>query len=285
MLKIETVRITRNSGQGELRMANQPTTASIANPPLPPTRVYALAVICLVAGLPIGYLLRGSQSPVSGARQAAGATMQLAPAGQMRGPDTLSRQQMKQPPGPQPVPALNPAPPSHLAMGGGRMPNPEELKRMADKQAAPIVEKLKSDPNNTALLLQAGAIYHAALQFREAAAYYGKAVEVDPSNVASRIKLASSLFRGGDVDGAIAQLNRALADDPKNANALFDLGIIRLQGKKDGKGALAAWRQLLKSNPQLSQDRKDAVSKLMADVMTTQGDRHGIEGAPRNDGH
>jgi len=27
------------------------------------------------------------------------------------------------------------------------------------------------------------------------------------------------------------------------------------------------------------------VSKLMADVMTTQGDRHGIEGAPRNDGH
>jgi len=266
-------------------MANQPTTASIANPPLPPTRVYALAVICLVAGLPIGYLLRGSQSPVSWARQAAGATMQLAPAGQMRGPDTLSRQQMKQPPGPQPVPALNPAPPSHLAMGGGRMPNPEELKRMADKQAAPIVEKLKSDPNNTALLLQAGAIYHAALQFREAAAYYGKAVEVDPSNVASRIKLASSLFRGGDVDGAIAQLNRALADDPKNANALFDLGIIRLQGKKDGKGALAAWRQLLKSNPQLSQDRKDAVSKLMADVMTTQGDRHGIEGAPRNDGH
>jgi hypothetical protein len=42
---------------------------------------------------------------------------------------------------------------------------------------------------------------------------------------------------------------------------------------------------LLKSNPQLSQDRKDAVSKLMADVMTSQGDRHGIEGAPRNEGH
>jgi len=97
--------------------------------------------------------------------------------------------------------------------------------------------------------------------------------------------LASSLFRGGDADAAIAQLNRALADDPKNANALFDLGMIRLQGKKDGRGALAAWQQLLKSNPQLSPDRKAAVLKLMADVMTTLGDRHGIEGAPRNEGH
>jgi cytochrome c-type biogenesis protein CcmH/NrfG len=266
-------------------MANEPTTASTANPPLPPTRVYALAVICLVAGLPIGYLLRGSQSPVSVVRQAASAVVESAPAGAMRGGDTPSRDERKQVAGQQPVPAVNAAPPSHLAMGGGRMPSPEELKRMADMQAAPLVEKLKSDPSNTALLIQAGAIYHAALQFREAAAYYGRAVRVDPANAAFRIKLASSLFRGGDVDGAIAQLNRALVDDPKNANALFDLGMIRLRGKKDGKGALADWQRLLKSNPQLSPDRKAAVLKLMADVMTTLGDRHGIEGAPRNDGH
>jgi hypothetical protein len=266
-------------------MTNEPTTSSTANPPLPPTRVYAMAAICLVAGLPIGYLLRGPQSPVSAARQAASTTMRSAPAGAIRGGDTANREELKQMAGQQPAPADGGAPSSHVAMGGGRMPSPDELKRMADKQAASLVEKLKSDPNNTALLMQAGAIYHATLQFREAAAYYGRAVQADPANVAFRTKLASSLFRGGDVDGAIAQLNRALTDDPKDANALFDLGMIRLQGKKDSKGALAAWRQLLKSNPQLSPDRKAAVLKLMADVMTTQGDRHGIEGAPRNDGH
>ena len=37
-------------------------------------------------------------------------------------------------------------------------------------------------------------------------------------------------------------------------------------GKQDGPGALAAWRELLKSNPQLSADRKAAVQKLMADA-------------------
>jgi len=143
------------------------------------------------------------------------------------------------------------------------------MRQMADKQAAPLLDKLKSDPNNTALLVQVGAIYHTTHQFKEATAYYNKAVEIDPKNVAFRTKLASSLYRSGDVDGAIAQLNQALGYDPKDANALFDLGMIRLQGKQDGKGAVAAWQQLLKSNPQLSQDRKDAVEKLMANVMTT----------------
>ena len=154
-------------------------------------------------------------------------------------------------------------------MGSGRIPTLQDMRQMADKQAAPLLDKLKSDPNNTALLVQVGAIYHTTHQFKEATAYYNKAVEIDPKNVAFRTKLASSLYRSGDVDGAIAQLNQALGYDPKDANALFDLGMIRLQGKQDGKGAVAAWQQLLKSNPQLSQDRKDAVEKLMANVMTT----------------
>ena len=165
------------------------------------------------------------------------------------------------------------------------MPSLEEMKRMAGKQAAPLLEKLKSDPNNSAVLIQLGAIYHTTHQFREAASYYGKAVQVDPRNVDLRTKLASSLYRNGDADGAIAQLNLALSYDPKDANALFDLGMIRLQGKRDGKGALAAWQQLLKLNPQLSADRKATVLKLIAGVETTVGDQHGIKGARSNDGH
>jgi len=163
------------------------------------------------------------------------------------------------------------------AMTSGRVPTMAEMQQMADKQAAPLLEKLKSDPNNTALLIQVGAIYHTTHQFKQAAAYYDKAVQVDPKSVAVRTKLASSLYRDGDVDEAIAQLNRALSYDPKDANALFDLGIIKLQGKQDGKGALAAWKQLLKSNPELSTDRRATVEKLMADVMTTLAGQHGTD--------
>jgi tetratricopeptide (TPR) repeat protein len=143
---------------------------------------------------------------------------------------------------------------------------PSYYKQMADKQAAPLLEKLKGDPNNSGLLVQAGKIYQASHQFKDAAAYYDKVLQADPKNVAIRTEMASCLYYDGDVDGAISQLQQALHYDPKDANALFNLGMIKWQGKQDGKGALAAWQELLKSNPQLSADRKATVQKLMTDA-------------------
>jgi cytochrome c-type biogenesis protein CcmH/NrfG len=149
---------------------------------------------------------------------------------------------------------------------GGHMPSLEEMKQMADKKAAPLLEKLKGDPNNSDLLIQVGNIYKSTHQFKEAAVYYDKALQVDPKNVAIRTEMASCLYYNGDVDGAINQLQQALHYDPKDANSLFNLGMIKWQGKQDSKGAVAAWQQLLKSNPQLSAERKATVQKLMADV-------------------
>jgi cytochrome c-type biogenesis protein CcmH/NrfG len=48
-----------------------------------------------------------------------------------------------------------------------------------------------------------------------------------------------------------------------------------LQGKQDGQGALAAWQKLLKTNPQMSSERRAEVEKLMADELTTLGEQHG----------
>ena len=84
--------------------------------------------------------------------------------------------------------------------------------------------------------------------------------------------MASCLYYNGDVDGAISQLQQSLRVDPKDANSLFNLGMIKWQGKQDSKGAVAAWQQLLKSNPQLSAERKATVQKLMADVQMSHSD-------------
>jgi cytochrome c-type biogenesis protein CcmH/NrfG len=228
-------------------MANEPTTASTGTSRLRAAQGYGIASICLVAGLAIGYLTGGSSSATS--------------------PQTM---------------AATPRAAQSAINGGhtsNHVPSLDEMKQLADKQAALVLEKLKTDPNNTTLLVQAGDVYYRSHQFGDATGYYDRAVKADPKNVALRTKLASSLYRSGDVDGAIAELNQALRYDPKDANTLFNLGTIRLQGKGDGRGALAAWQQLLKSNPQLSPDRKAAVQKLMADVMTTLGNQRGTEGA------
>jgi cytochrome c-type biogenesis protein CcmH/NrfG len=197
------------------------------------SHVYAMAAICLFAGLGIGYILRTSQ--LTAARPAAAVT---APRGAM--------------------------PPGHSL---------EQLKQISDQKAAPLLEKLKTNPNDTSLLMQVAALYHTTHRFKEAADYYNRAVSIDPKNVVLRTKLASSLYRSGDVDGAINQLNTALTSAPNDANALFDLGMIKLQGKGDSKGAVAAWRHLLKSNPDLSPDRKAVVMKAMAGAMQMMGDQ------------
>ncbi len=208
---------------------------AIPVPYLERSHVYAMAVICLIAGLGIGYLMRSSELAVPPAQHAA----VVSPHGAM--------------------------PPGHSL---------EEWKKMSDQKAAPLIEKLKANPNDVSLLAQIAALYHTTHRFKEAADYYNRAVTLDPKNVALRIRLASSLYRNGDVDGSIAQLNTALTCDPNDANALYDLGMIKLQGKGDGKGAVAAWQRLLKSNPDLSPERKAVVVKVIASAMQMNGDQH-----------
>ena len=194
-------------------------------------QVYGMAVICLVVGVAIGYLFRGSKSPAPTA-PAVNASQQSSPAGTM----------------------------------GRHVPSLAEMKQMADKKAAPLLDKLKNDPANSDLLIQVGNIYRSTHQFKDAVGYYDKALKIDPKNVPIRTEMASCMYYNGDVDAAIGQLQQALHYDPKDVNSLFNLGMIKWQGKQDTKGALAAWRELLKSNPQLSADRKATVQKLIADV-------------------
>jgi cytochrome c-type biogenesis protein CcmH/NrfG len=201
-------------------------------------QAYAMAVVCLLLGLAAGYLLRGSESAK---------------------PATMSANAA--------APAANP-----VGAPTRQMPTLEQMKRMADKAAEPLLTKLQSDPKNAALLAQIAKVYESAHQFKEAADYYGKSLEIDPANLANRTAMASCLYYDGDVDGAITQLEQSLKIDPKDANSLFNLGMIKWKGKNDAKGAVAAWEQLLKSNPNLEADRKAQVEKLMADAR--QGGAH-----------
>jgi cytochrome c-type biogenesis protein CcmH/NrfG len=233
-------------------MTDESTAAVPGMPTLRTAQVYTMATFCLAVGLGMGYLIRGSQLAAPSPKSTAQAT----------------------------TPA---APPAAKAMG--HRPSLDEMRQMADRQAAPLLEKLKSNPNDSSLLVQVGAIYHTTHRFKEAADFYTRALATDPKNVAVRTRLASSLYRKGDIEGAISQLNQALTYSPKDPNALFDLGMIKLQGKGDPSGALAAWQRLLKTNPQLSPERKATVMKLIADVVTMMGDQHGIQTARRDDAH
>ncbi|MBI1739318.1 MAG: tetratricopeptide repeat protein [Candidatus Koribacter versatilis] len=189
-------------------------------------QAYTLAVVCLLIGIAGGWFIRGSQAPVaSGPVESANAT---APAG----------------------------------MGGQPVPSPAQLKQMADTQAAPLLEKLKSDANNAGLLAEIGNVYYDTQQYPTAIDYYGRALKIAPENASVRTDLGTAMWYLGNADGAIEQFNQALKYEPNKANALFNLGIVKWQGKMDVDGAVAAWQKLLATNP--NYEAKDKVEQLMA---------------------
>jgi cytochrome c-type biogenesis protein CcmH/NrfG len=194
-----------------------------------PKFVYGLAATCLGLGVLFGYLVRasaGSSAPVATEAKPA-----VVPVG---------------------VPKVHPT------------PTLEQMKQLADKQVAPLLAEVKKNAKDKKALTQAGYVYKSAHQFQDAANYFGKALEVDPKDVTIRTEMASCLYYSGDVDGAIAQLQQSLKYAPRDANSLFNLGMIRWKGKNDPAGAVAAWQELLRTNPTL--DRKPIVEQMIAEA-------------------
>jgi predicted Zn-dependent protease len=164
-----------------------------SKPSWPPRPLLVMCAVCLVMGFLAGYLLRSSASapvpPSAAAKSAA----------------------------PSSVATAAPADPSQGAQQmPHKMPTMDDMKRMPDRKAAPLLVKLKSDEENPQLENQIGLIYENAHQFKAAAGYFEKSLEYDPKNIGMRADYASCLYYTGDVDGALEQLKRSLTYDPKN---------------------------------------------------------------------
>jgi cytochrome c-type biogenesis protein CcmH/NrfG len=185
------------------------------------TQAYLMAVICLIVGSAVGYLVRGSRSatPTTTAPAAVAATAQP------------------------PTDAM------HAGTGANQMPSPEQLKAMADQQAAPLLAKLKQNPNDAETLAQTGNLYYDAHQFNAATDYYNRALKVDPKNAAVRTDLGTAYLYLNDPDRAIQEFQAALKDNPKHGQAMFNLGMAQWRAKGDAPGAVATWEKLLKTVP------------------------------------
>jgi tetratricopeptide (TPR) repeat protein len=202
-------------------------------------QAYGLSVLCLAIGLASGWFIRGSQSPRGTPIETASAAT------------------------------------SQDGSGTGQ-PTPEQLRRMADKQAAPLIEGLQRDQANPELLAKVGNIYYDAQQFPVAIDYYQRALKAKPADASIRTDMATAYWYTGSADTAISEFNRALADEPNKPNALFNLGIVQWQGKMDIQSALATWQRLLDTNPDY--DGKSKVVELMAQVRKHSSLKPGAQG-------
>lgn len=190
-------------------------------------QAYTLAIICLMLGVAGGWFIRGSQTPAAVGFTGAG------------------------------IQASAPAQAAPVAA-----PTSDQMMKMANTQAAPLLEKLSAEPTNAEILASIGNIYYDAQQYPTAIDYYQRALNAQPSAAAVRTDMATAYWYTGNTDRAIEEFNKALAYSPNNANTLFNLGIVEWQGKMDAKGAVATWQKLLAANPKY--EGKEKVEQLIA---------------------
>ena len=192
------------------------------------TQAYVLSVICLLLGVAVGYLVRGSAPSNNALTQVRASSAESLPA----------------------------------SMAGGQQPGVGELRQMADTQAQPLLKQLESDPKNSTLLYQIGNLYYDAQQYPEAVKYYENSLQIDPKATDVRTDMATAYHLMGQSDRAIHEYDAVLKIDGKHANALFNEGMVKWQDKMDLKGAIASWRRLLDAHPDYAQ--RDRVEKLIA---------------------
>ena len=191
------------------------------------TQTYGMAVICLILGIAAGYLLH--------APAVAGSTT---PIGEV-------------------------SIPTSPAAAAAQVPSAEDMKRMADKQVAPLLAELKKRPNDADLLAKIGHSYMAAQQFQSAQQYYEQSVAAKPK-VDALNELAFVYVKLGDLERGIAALNKALAIEPRNPQVLYNLGYFEWKGKADPKAAIDAWQAFLKADP--NNPKKAQVEQMLAEA-------------------
>jgi cytochrome c-type biogenesis protein CcmH/NrfG len=194
---------------------NQEPSRFTSNPGWTGRQAYLLAAFCLVLGVALGYLFRGSASPVA--------------------PASASIQQE-----------------AGLHKQGAAEAPAADL----SQAVAPFIEAVNKNPNDYESLVKLGNLFYDGQQFPSAIQYYERALAIHPENPDVRTDMGTAYWYAGNADKAQAAMETSLKYRPGHPQTLFNLGWVRWQGKGDPKGAIEAWQQLLKANPDYPQKQQ-----------------------------
>jgi cytochrome c-type biogenesis protein CcmH/NrfG len=201
----------------EASKPSQSTINSISSAAWTGTQAYLLAAFCLFLGVALGYLFRGSAS-VAKAQATASTSAQ---------PGSAQQQQ--------------PAPNAQAALA---------------QAAAPLIEAVNKNPKDFDSLVKLGNLYYDGQQYATAIQYYERALMIHPDNPDVRTDMGTAYWYTGNAEKALAAMEASLKYRPGHPQTLFNLGWVRWQGKQDPKGAIEAWQQLLKANPDYPQKQQ-----------------------------
>jgi len=129
-----------------------------------------------------------------------------------------------------------------------------------------LKEIVKKDPKNLPAWVELGNIYFDTDQPKEAIEAYSQYLAIKPDNPDVRTDMGIMYRKLGQFDKAIEEFRKAAQSDPKHANSRYNIGLVLLHDKQDIKGAVNAWEDYLKVDPnsQRAQRIRAQIEKMKA---------------------
>jgi cytochrome c-type biogenesis protein CcmH/NrfG len=116
-------------------------------------------------------------------------------------------------------------------------------------QIQTLKEIVKKDPRNLPAWVELGNLYFDSDQPKEAIEAYSHYLAVKPDNPDVRTDMGIMYRKLGQFDKALEEFRKAAQIDPKHVVSRYYIGLVLLHDKQDMKGAIKAWEEYLRVDP------------------------------------
>jgi cytochrome c-type biogenesis protein CcmH/NrfG len=119
----------------------------------------------------------------------------------------------------------------------------------ATSQIQTLKEIVKKDPKNLPAWVELGNLYFDTDQPKEAIDAYSHYLAIKPDSADVRTDMGIMYRKLGQFDKALDEFRKAARSDPKHINSRYNIGLVLLHDKQDIQGAVKAWEEYLKVDP------------------------------------
>ena len=138
------------------------------------------------------------------------------------------------------------------SVSGPPQPQQQQQSGMTNEQARTILsleQEVAANPSNVDAWTQLGHVYFDTNNPSKAIRAYEKSLELRPNDPNVMTDLGVMYRRSGQPDKALEVFNKVISINPSHEQSHFNKGIVLRYDMNDREGAIKAWEELLKLNP------------------------------------
>ncbi len=126
-----------------------------------------------------------------------------------------------------------------------------------------LKEGIVKEPNNTEMLSQLANAYYETQDYLKSIETYLKLITLLDESTKPYQDLGVVYRRDGQFKKAIDTFEMAIAQDPENINALFNIGVVQYHDLDDEAGAKATWKKVAKVKPDFQLSTGQTLQQLL----------------------